>query len=184
MRRVTVHAAFAIAALAIGGLVIVQAVDLARALRIEAAIAHGASPAADDLGMRHPEGRLARILALSVAGRYDEALAAGTALAARAPAALRPTVLYDLGNLHLHRALATAGSADAAGARAPLVELAKARYRDALRLDPDDWDARYNLERALSLAPEADDDAQEEAEPSVRKERTVTTAPVGRSDLP
>jgi hypothetical protein len=30
-----------------------------------------------------------------------------------------------------------------------LVELAKQRYRDLLRAEPQDWDARYNLERAL-----------------------------------
>ena len=43
----------------------------------------------------------------------------------------------------------------------PLIEQAKARYRALLRIAPDDWDARYNLERALRVAPEtvADTDA-------------------------
>ena len=38
--------------------------------------------------------------------------------------------------------------------RTAMLELAKQRYRDLLRLRPGDWDARYNLERALRLAPE------------------------------
>jgi mxaK protein len=89
---------------------------------------------------------------------------------------------YDLGNLHLREALKTR-DADAASVL-PLVELAKQSYRDVLRADPGDWDARYNLERALALAPEADDEGAEAAEPTANKERTVTTAHVGRSDLP
>ncbi len=48
--------------------------------------------------------------------------------------------------------LAIAGGDAARGL--PMVELAKQRYRDLLRDTPGDWDARYNLERALRLAPE------------------------------
>jgi mxaK protein len=33
------------------------------------------------------------------------------------------------------------------------VELAKQNYREALRLNPDDWDARYNLEYAWRITP-------------------------------
>ena len=36
----------------------------------------------------------------------------------------------------------------------PLLEMAKQRYRDLLLADPMDWQARYNLERALAAAPE------------------------------
>ncbi len=35
-----------------------------------------------------------------------------------------------------------------------MVELAKQRYRDLLSEVPDHWPARYNLARALQLAPE------------------------------
>jgi mxaK protein len=35
-----------------------------------------------------------------------------------------------------------------------MLEQAKERYRELLRIDAGDWDARYNLERALWLAPE------------------------------
>jgi mxaK protein len=34
-----------------------------------------------------------------------------------------------------------------------LVELAKESYRAALRLNPDNWDARYNLEYAFRITP-------------------------------
>ena len=47
----------------------------------------------------------------------------------------------------------------------PLLELAKATYREALRLDPGRWDARYNLERALRAAPE-------DGSPSMRRCRS------------
>ncbi len=40
------------------------------------------------------------------------------------------------------------------GQTRPLLEIAKQRYRDLLLINPDDWDARVNLEHALRLAPE------------------------------
>ena len=67
----------------------------------------------------------------------------------------------------------------------PLIELAKQRYRDALRDRPDDWDARYNLERALWLAPEIETaQAAEEEEEQAPRERVVTTLQGVRLDLP
>ena len=95
---------------------------------------------------------------------------------------LREAALYNLGNLHLRQALKVGAAAP--DTAAPLVELAKQSYRDALRADPADWDARYNLERALQLAPEVDEQAADDGEPEPDKEITITTAPAGRSDLP
>ena len=180
MRRRTVHALFGAACLALATVAATQGLRLARAERVERAIAQAAEPAAPDRDL--PEARLARAIALGAAGRYETALAAHKALIKGEHGLLRETSLYDLGNLHLREALKSGpGAADAA---LPLIELAKQSYRDALRMTPADWDARYNLERALQLAPEIDEDAPDDSEPVPNKERTVTTAPVGRSDLP
>jgi mxaK protein len=180
VRRRTVHAIFGAAGLALAALVATQALRLAQAQRVERAIAQAAEPAAADRDL--PQARLAHALALGAAGRYEAALAAHKGLIQDEHGALREAALYDLGNLHLREALKN-GAGDA-GAALPLLELAKQSYRDALRMAPADWDARYNLERALQLAPEIDEDASDDAEPAANKERTVTTAPVGRSDLP
>ena len=55
------------------------------------------------------------------------------------------------------------------------IELAKESYREVLRHDPEDWAARYNLERAQRLVadPEEVDDEPPEARRSA--ERAATT---------
>lgn len=133
--------------------------------------------AADNLS---PEGRLSRAVALSNSD-YDAALAAFKAIIQSNRPDLRRMALYDLGNLHLHQAI-QAGIGDNTQAL-PLTELAKQSFRDLLRQDPYDWDARYNLERALRLAPEDEDDDQDTAPPDPRQhERTTIADP--RMDLP
>lgn len=60
---------------------------------------------------------------------------------------------YNLANGYLREAL----NADRASGRyRSLIELAKQRYRDLLAENPDHWDARYNLELALRMAPETE----------------------------
>lgn len=138
-----------------------------------------AAPAgtADNLS---PEGRLSRAVALSRSD-YDAALAAFKAILQSNREDLRQMALYDLGNLHLHQAI-QAGIANSTQSL-PLTELAKQSYRALLREDPYDWDARYNLERALRLAPEDEDDDQETGPPDPRQhERTTIADP--RMDLP
>lgn len=78
--------------------------------------------------------------------RYRQAAEAGGRLA--------PAALYNIGNLHLRQALAARSAGQKAQSLA-LFELAKQSYRDALALDPGYWDAKYNLERTLRLAPDA-----------------------------
>ncbi len=62
----------------------------------------------------------------------------------------------------------------------PLIELAKQRYRDVLRNQPADWDARYNLSRALQLAPEIEQETRKKEEPP-KKEQSVSTLQGARS---
>jgi mxaK protein len=180
MRRRHVHAVFGAVALLLVAGVVACALRLAQAQRVAAAIARATAPAAADRDV--PEARFAQALALGAAGRYEPALQAHKALVQDEHGALREAALYNLGNLHLREALKSGRTP--ADVSAPLVELAKQGYRDALRADPGDWDARFNLERALQLAPEVDDDAADDGAPEPDKELTITTAPAGRSDLP
>jgi hypothetical protein len=63
------------------------------------------------------------------------------------------------------------------------VELAKQRYRDLLRAEPQDWDARYNLERALRSAPEEQEASAEETNQPVER-RNVSLRGMKAGDLP
>ena len=180
MRRRHVHAIFGAASALLAAAVAVSGLRLAQATRVDAAIARAEAPATADRDL--PEARLARALALGAAGHYEPALREHKALVQAEHGPLREVALYDLGNLHLREALKNGPAA--ADAAAPLVELAKQAYRDALRADPTGWDARYNLERALQLAPEVDEEATDDSAPEPDKELTITTAPAGRSDLP
>ncbi|MBC5782207.1 MxaK protein [Ramlibacter sp. USB13] len=180
MKRRLVHLAFALASAALAVPAVLQAVRLQQAARINEAIARAADPAARPGDFA--EARFAHALALARTGGYEAGLAAQKALVQQERGALRTAALYNLGNLHLRQALRKGQAA--AVESLPLVELAKQSYRDALRADPGDWDARYNLERALALAPEIDAQAAEEKDPPVGKELTITTAPAMRTDLP
>jgi mxaK protein len=93
---------------------------------------------------------------------------------AEAPSALSLAAKYNRGNLYLQQALALERDGTE-HLRLPLVELAKDAYRAVLRRDSTHWDAKYNLERALRLAPEADELAAEELPAPRQAERAVTT---------
>lgn len=94
---------------------------------------------------------------LRAQGRHDDAVRILQGLAARSDidAATAIVVRYNLGNELLALALQhnTKGDEDRA---MTLVELAKQRYRDVLRSQPQHWDARHNLDIALRLAPETE----------------------------
>jgi mxaK protein len=65
-----------------------------------------------------------------------------------------------------------------------MIEFAKQSYRNLLRDDPAAWDARYNLEYALRLAPELEESATTEQGPPPDSERTTSTISSSRMDLP
>ena len=176
MRRRTVHLGFGVVALVLAALAGLQAWQWRAARTLNEGLAAGAADAPGD------EARLARAVRLASAGSYDAALAAYQDVA-RGP---RPDharlAQFDMGNLHLRAALKD-GAANAFKA-VTLIELAKQNYRAVLRVAPDDWDLRYNLERALALAPEVDQPAVVDNEPPTPKERAASTLPGTLSDLP
>lgn len=128
-----------------------------------------------------PEAVLAHAVALSGSGRYQEALQGFKGLLSER-GSIRLTALYDLGNLNLRESLRN--STEDAQRALPLVELSKQSYRDVLREDPQDWDARYNLERALWLSPEYDDPVLERNQAPTHSEHAASTVQGARIDLP
>ena len=175
MKRRTAHGTFAAAALVCGGIAVYQGVRLQHSMRINAAIQDAS---ASQFDARVPESKFARALALARSGHSEQALKEYTALASSERADLRRRALYNLGNLYLRDALA----GDQAFRSLALVELAKRNYRTLLREAPGDWDARYNLERALWLAPESEQEFIDEEPP--QREQSVSTLQGVRIDLP
>ena len=183
MRRVQGHAAFCAIAAALGLVTVFEVARLDHARAVNEAIA--SSRAAPDpkapAASRTPEARLASAVVMAKVD-YDGALATYKAVIQGGREDLRRTALYDLGNLHLRQALQV--GLDDEAQSLPLVELAKQSYRDLLRRDPNDWDARYNLERTLRLAPEDDDDMDEDTGPPDPREQERSTIADPRMDLP
>jgi mxaK protein len=182
MRRVHGHWIFGTVAVALGLVSTAEFLRLHHAQTVNAAVAaRPASTIPTNPANALPEARLARAVALARVD-YDGALGAYKAIIQANREDLRRIALYDLGNLHLRQALQV-GLEDEAQSL-PLLELAKQSYRDLLRRDPDDWDARYNLERALRLAPESDDDLDEDTGPPDPREHERSTIADPRMDIP
>ncbi|MEA3182524.1 MAG: mxaK protein [Gammaproteobacteria bacterium] len=181
MRRRTVHVSFGAVAAVCGVIAIWYAVQLTQANRINAAIA-SATPTRNGTNIPNiPQAQLARAITLAESGKFTAALKAYKALL-DAPDEVRLPALYNLGNLNMREALKN-GPGEAQRAL-PLIELAKQSYRDDLRSNPADWDARYNLERALWLSPEYDDPILERNQAPVRSEHAMSTLQGAKIDLP
>lgn len=195
MKRIPIHAVFAVAALGLAALVATQALRLQRAQALNAAIAAAAQAPVEADAAAPPrdaprEVRLARATALSKAGAFDAAFKTYSGLIE--PGAMDGVgrqALYNLGTMVLRQGMGSQGGGEAGATTAlsaeagPLVELAKQRYRDLLRVAPDEWDARYNLERALRLAPEEQEAVVEEANTNIER-RNVMLRGMDPGDLP
>jgi mxaK protein len=151
---------------------------LHEALRINTAIASARISTAD---RQVPQAQLAQALSLAKSGQFNVALKAYKSLL-DATDEVRLPALYDLANLNMREALKN-GQGEAQR-KLPLIELAKQSYRDVLRSNPGDWDARYNLERALWLSPEYDDPVPERNQAPVHSEHAMSTLQGARIDLP
>lgn len=107
------------------------------------------STAAD---LQYPEVELARANALSAGGQFEAAeFAFNELIQQQQNAAISQAAQFNLANAYLRQGMRSDLTADQ---KRPLLELAKQRYRDLLRVTPGDWDLRYNLQSALRLAPE------------------------------
>jgi len=142
-------------------LVTYHTVRLVRSDHINAAIAsaHGTGLDADV-----PEARFARASALAQSGKTEAALDIYKSLARGSRSDIKHAALYNTGNLYMRAA--ERRNADAPFESLPLIELAKQAFRDLLRDQQDDWDARYNLDRAIWLAPEIDYEQDESDAPN------------------
>jgi len=178
MRRRAAHISFATVAATCGALALWCGLRLHHTERINAAIATAHICAADSTV---PQAQLAEALSLARAGQFTAALKMYKSLL-DASDEVRLAALYDLGNLNMREALKN-GQGEAQRF-IPLIELAKQSYRDDLRSNPADWDARYNLERALWLSPEYDDPILQRNQAPVRSEHAMSTLQGARIDLP
>jgi mxaK protein len=176
MRRRSVHMTFGAVALTLALVTAYQGMRYREGVQVNALIA-GVSASGSD----RPEARFMRARALAKSGDYPGALSVYKELSRHEHGALAAAALYNAGNLQLREALKE--GPNAAFRALPLIELAKQSYRTVLRRDPQNWDARYNLERALWLAPEVEEDA----ELRIRRDaenRVLSTLQHTRADLP
>ncbi len=126
-------------------------------------------PEADKLPV---QVRFAQAYAQAASGADEVALNRYRSL--QGDSAVGQAARYNSANLLMRQALVVRAGAQPANAIV-LIELAKEIYREVLRTDPAHWDARYNLERAQRLLPDADDEEQEPAGPQRNAERAATT---------
>jgi mxaK protein len=119
-----------------------------------------------------PQVRFAQAHAQAGSGADEAALHLYRSLEDDSP--LGRAARYNSANLLMRQAVLVQAGAEPGKAIA-LIELAKEIYRDVLRVDPQQWDARYNLERAQRLLP--DPDEMDTAPPENRRdaERAATT---------
>ncbi len=93
---------------------------------------------------------VARARFLVARHNLDGAEAIADRLAQAGGAAPRAALLYALGNAHMRQAL-TMFKEVPFRLVAPVLAHAKAEYRQAMQLDPGNWDARYNYTLAAAL---------------------------------
>ena len=130
----------------------------------------------------HPAVQLALASSLAKGGNLEQAERLFNSLARdESHEAINTGARFNLANAYLREALDN--GSQSSSQTLPLIELAKQRYRDLLATSPDYWPARYNLERALRLAPEGSDKAINERIEPVKRVNVVVPG-FEKIDLP
>lgn len=178
MRRLWIHGFFATMSVVLLTLGLWQGYQQYQTQQTLSAIAVVAS---------HPDGKsknphvvLASANALSTDGQFEAAERLFVSLIDQQQSTpLGQAARFNLANHYLRQGLRKDLPP---GQTRPLLEIAKQRYRDLLHIDPQDWDARYNLELALHVAPEIIKVKQPKGPPTQRARVIVPDVDVG--DLP
>jgi mxaK protein len=119
-------------------------------------------------------GRFAQAYSLIQNGKFNEAIKLYGTLEDADDVELRRAAQFNLANAYLHWALSVDLERDRDIAL-PLVELAKQSYRILLKQEPQHWDAKYNLERALQLFPDIPEQAVQEWQAPENSPRSLAT---------
>lgn len=105
-----------------------------------------------DTNSLYPQVQLSKASALSADGQFEQAEQLLVSLIDKHQTnPMGQAARYNLANHYLREGVR---SGQPGAKTRPLIELAKQRYRDLLLINPNDWNARYNLELALRVAPE------------------------------
>lgn len=149
---------------------VIDGVHLWRQQRWNDRIASGTLPA--DGEQLPAQARFAGAYRQEAQGAHEAALQRYRAL--HDDPAVGQAARYNTANLLMREAIMVRAGAEP-GKSIALIELAKQFYRDVLRTDPDQWDARYNLERAQRLLPDPEESETEPMPPPSQAERAATT---------
>ncbi len=103
-----------------------------------------------DVKRAHPHEILARISESVRRDHIEDAQSILSIAGATLPPSVRASALYNIANARTRLAAEAVrkGQIDSAAA---LINLAKSEYRLALKLDPQSWDTRYNLDVAMRV---------------------------------
>jgi mxaK protein len=168
----------AMLALAVSVGIAYEVYRLIGAQRFNAALEGEAFP---EVSLRTAPGRFARAYGLQRQGKFDEAIRAYAEIKP-GDAELEAAIRFNLANLYLRRALELTGGENQ-DLVIPLIELAKESYRELLRRDSQHWDAKYNLELALRLLPDLDEQSRDDYFMPEHSPRSHVVAPA-RRELP
>ncbi len=168
----TVHKWLRFIAVALVALILFDAYRWWQADRLNRSIADGTI--VSQSGFLPVPALFAQAYLFTQKGDRDRAVALYKQVEASPLSELARGAKYNRANGYLLKAMEMSAT-DNPNSGIPLAELAKDTYRSLLRSNPGDWDAKYNLERALRLVPDPDDSDDTELPPPQQSERAPTT---------